>query len=301
VAAATVALAVAGGLVATRLPHAEPPPVSAAERMAALVGSARLALDDQLPKLAGRLTTGPVETEKTVTFAGLRPGGYTLAVTCAGAGTIVFDIEQTRSAAESAVYGRHTVSCAESPVVAVMTFRIRDSNPVVITATGDPRAAGNAGFALELGDGDGTANYPPGTDALHDDGAVASEESTGNANRAADLLTANQMVAPVRVTTEQMRFQLTTGYATPGDFQLRIVCAGPGTVDLTVAAVPPGGLATEDHYALTSGEIPCQEAATRLQGEEIYTLPKGTTLVLVAIPDQAARNHAGLAYEVVPA
>jgi hypothetical protein len=158
VAAATVALAVAGGLVATRLPHAEPPPVSPAERMAGLVGSARLALDDQLPKLAGRLTTGPVETEKTVAFVGLRPGGYTVAVTCAGAGTIALDIEQTRSAAESAVYGRHTVSCAERPVVAVMTFRITDSDPVVLTATGDAQAAGDAGFALELGDGDGIAN-----------------------------------------------------------------------------------------------------------------------------------------------
>ncbi|MET8148374.1 hypothetical protein ACIBSW_27420 [Actinoplanes sp. NPDC049668] len=297
-AAATVALAVAGGLIATRLPQTEERP---AERLTDLVASARRALEDQLPKLAGRLTTGVVTGHRRLTFADLRPGGYTLAVTCAGSGTVTIDIEQVRSSEEPRVLGVQTVSCGRTPAVAIMTFRLTKTGPVAISASGDAGAAGSAGYALELGDGDGASDYLPGSDVLHSDDAVASDESAENSGRAADMLTTGHELTPLRVTTEQMRARREVSYLPPGKFELRIVCAGPGTLNLLVAAVPPGGVVSGEHYALMSRHTPCQEATPLTVHADVLSLPNSQSLVIIAVPDPAARNRAGWAFQVSPA
>ncbi|GID97005.1 hypothetical protein ACFQFC_20540 [Amorphoplanes digitatis] len=295
VATAAVALTVAGGLAAANLPTERQRPVSPAERMNDLVDAARLALDDQLPKLTGRLETGAVEAGGRLAFAGVTPGGYTMAVTCAGPGLITIDIEQARNADESAVLGRRIVPCAESPVVAVTPILITFKGPVLVSVAGNWQAAGNAVYAVKLGD-DG----PSGDDALHDDDAAAADESIRNADRAAEVLTSAGATSPLRVTTEQMRTRQATGYARPGNLELRFACAGPGSLNLTVAAVPPGGVPTSDHQALLSLDVLCDRSPW-LTKEDVLSLPADTTLMIIVVPDGPARNHAGWAYQVSPA
>jgi hypothetical protein len=294
VAAATAALAVTGGVVAINLPRTPERQESPAD----LTGSARLALDSQLPKLTGRLRTGAVEAEGRLTFPDLAAGGYTLAVTCAGAGSVRIDAELVRSAEETAVLGGQIVSCAHDALVSVMTFRLPDRGPVVITAEGDGSAAGHSAYALELGDGDGSGDYQP-EGALYDPDAVPSDESSWNAGRATAVFPQGGAGAPVQVTTEQLRGEEATGYSRTGDFELQVVCSGPGNLTMTVGAVPPGGDLTADSQALVTAEVPCNvDPATSLN--DILSLPKGTTLLIVTVPDQAAWNRAGWAYRVTP-
>jgi hypothetical protein len=298
VATAAVAVAVAGGLVATAAPpatvrHQDSP----AGQMRELAGVAKRALDDQLPRLAGRQQSGTVEEVTTLTFPGIEPGEYTLALACAGPGQITIDIEQARDADESSVLGRQIVRCGERPIVEVMPFRLSFRTPAVITITGGTQAVGNAAYAAELG---GPYGRQQGDDVLHDDDAVAADESIQNADRAAARLTRDGVAAPLRVTTEQMRSRRSTGYVRPGNFKLWIACVGPGSLNVSVAAVPAGGVVTGDGQEILAGEFSCHEPATVSTADDDFSLPENTTMVISVVPDGAARNHAGWAYQVNP-
>jgi hypothetical protein len=298
VATAAVALAVTGGLVATTAPltttrHQD----SSAGRMRKLADTAKRALDAQLPKLTGRLKTGTVEAEETLTFPGTEPGDYTLAVTCAGPGQITIDVAQARNADESSVLGRQIVRCGENPIAEVMPFWLSFRSPAVITITGGTWAVGNAAYAVELG---GAYGRQPDDDVLHDDDAVAADESIRNADRAAARLTADGVASSLRVTTEQMRTRQSIGYVRPGNFQLWFACVGPGSLNLSVAAVPADGVVTGDSREILSGEFSCHDLGSVRTDPGDFSLPENTTLMISVVPDGAARNHAGWAYQVNP-
>jgi hypothetical protein len=295
--AAAVVLAVAGGVVTAGLLIGGEHRVQPAERTKGLVETAKRALDKQLPYVAGRPMSGGVETGGAVTFADLAPGRYMLAVTCAGPGVLTVDAELVRGPKESSLLGGQVVSCTDAPQVAVMTFRLPVKGPVVVSADGDARAAGNSGYALELADGDATGSG-------HD--TVPAAESTWNASRASDVLKAAGTMNPMEVTAGQTTtegFSAVTGLAQPpGDYDFQLVCAGPGSLSLTVMAVPvDDGVLADTGSVLMSGQVECSDTDPVLDETGTLTLPEDSGFLIIAVPDQQARDRAGWAYRLSPA
>lgn len=299
-AAAVVALAVTGGLVVTGFPLRGGHRVAPAERVRDLVGTADRALGTQLPDLAGQPLSGPVAADGEVTFPDQPAGSRSLALACAGPGQVTVEAQLVRGAGDSTALGGSVVSCATAPQAAVLTFRLPVPGSVVVALVGDPAATGSAGYAVAIGAGDetGIRDETGGPD-------VPAPESTWNADRAADVLTAAGRSAPTRVTTEQvlsaMHFTGPGLRTTPGDYELALVCAGPGTLTLTVRTVSTSnGEIADSGPAVLERQVECADEDPRLGETDLLSLPRNFGFMITAVPDDEARNRAGWAYHLGP-
>jgi len=293
-AAAAVALAVTGGLVVTGFPLRGGHRAAPAERVRDLVDIAERALGTQQPDLAGQPLSGPVAADGKVTFADRPAGSQSVALTCAGPGKVAVEAQLVRGAGDATVLGGSVVSCATAPRAAVLTFRLPVAGSVMVALAGDPAAAGSAGYAIAIGPGDETG--PPGLPA---------PESTWNAARAADVLTAAGRLSPAQVTTEQVLSTMHVtgpGSATaPGDYEFALVCAGPGTLTLTVqTARTAGGKVDDPGTTVIEHQVACRDEDPRLDATDRLSLPRNLGFVITAVPDAQARNRAGWAYHLGP-
>lgn len=291
-AAAAVALAVTSGLVVAGLPQRGGHRTAPAERVRDLIGTAQRALSSQRPGPAGPPQGGPVTAAGRLTFADQRAGSYTLTLACAGPGQVAVEARVVRGG-DSAVLGGSVVSCAAAPRAMVLTFRLPVTGSIVVALAGDAAAAGSAGFALVLDAGD---------EADGGDGAPAAPESAWNAARAADVLAASGQAGATQVTTEQVHTAMHytgPGAARPGDYELALVCAGPGTLTVTVRTVSTGGgEITDTGPTVLDRQVACRDEDPRLAETDLLTLPKNFGFVITAVPDNAARNRAGWAYQL---
>lgn len=291
-AAAAVALAVTGGLVVTGLPLRGGHRVAPAERVRDLADTAKRALGAQVPDLTGQPLSGPVAATGEVTFPGRPAGSHRLVLACAGPGKIAVEAQLVRGAGDSTALGGYVVSCATAPQAAVLTFRLPVAGSVTVVLAGDPAAAGSSGYAVAMG----TSDEAGGQD-------VPAPESAWNAGRAADVLTAAGKSPPARVTTEQV---LSTTHVagpgsatTPGDYELALVCAGPGTLTLTVQTVRTGdGKIADSGTTVTQQQVKCRDEDPRLEATAMLSLPKDFSFMITAVPDGEARNRAGWAYHL---
>ncbi|RSM49750.1 hypothetical protein DMB66_44550 [Actinoplanes sp. ATCC 53533] len=293
-AAAAVALAVTGGLLVTGLPLRGGHRVAPAERVRDLADTATRALRTQVPDLAGQPLSGPVSADGEVTFPGQPAGSHRLALACAGPGKMAVEAQLVRGAGDSTALGGYIVSCATAPKAAVLTFRLPVTGSVTVVLAGDPAAVGSAGYAVAMATSDEAGRQD-----------VPAAESAWNAARAADVLTAAGRPSPVRVTTEQV---LSTTHvtgpgsaATPGDHELALVCAGPGTLTLTVQTVRTGdGKVAGSGTTVAQQQVKCRDEDPRLDATELLSLPRDFGFVITAVPDGEARNRAGWAYHLGP-
>ena len=293
-AAAAVALAVTGGLVVTGVPLRGGHRVAPAERVRDLVDTAKRALGTQLPDLAGQPLSGPVAADGKVTFAERPAGSQRVALTCAGPGKVTVEAQLVRGAGDSTALGGSVVSCATEPTAAVLTFRLPVAGSVIVVLAGDPAAVGSAGYAVAMGAGDATGWQDP-----------PAPESTWNAARAADVLTAAGRLSPTRVTTEQVLSATHVtgpGSATaPGDYEFALVCAGPGTLTLTVQTVRSAdGQVDDPGTTVIEQQVACRDEDPRLDVTDRLSLPRNFGFVITAVPDAQARNRAGWAYHLGP-
>ena len=298
-AAAAVALAVTGGLVVTGLPLRGGHRVAPAERVRDLTDTAKRALGAQRPDLAGQPLSGPVTADGEVTFPDRPAGAHSLALACAGPGKVTVEARLIRNG-DSTALGGSVVSCATTPTAAVMTFRLSAAGSVVVALTGDPAAVGSAGYAVAMGDGDET-----GTSGVTGQQGPPEPESTWNAARAADVLTAAGRLSPAQVTTEQVRTTMHfTGpgtRATPGDYELALVCAGPGTLTLTVQTVGVSdGKIADSGKTVLERQVECLDEDPRLGETDLLSLPRNFAFLITAVPDGDARDRAGWAYHLGP-
>jgi hypothetical protein len=300
VAAAAVVFAVAGGLAvaepAVRGGHRETP----AERLKELAGTAKQAIGAQQPELVTGALTGTVTAGSTQTFADRPAGSYTLTLACAGAGRVTVEARLVRSADDNAVLGGYVVACAEAPRAVALTFRVPLDGSVVVSVTGDDTAMDSAGYAVGLGADDGTQDSAPRQQD------APAPESTWNATRAAQVLTATGRQTPVQVTTERtlstMQFTGPGMTSKPGDYELLLTCAGPGTLSLTVHTVSTGaGQIADNGETVLQRQVECRDTDPRLDPADLLTLPRDHGFLITAVPDAQARNRAGWAYLLDPA
>jgi hypothetical protein len=295
---AAVVAAVAGTLAVAVPPLREGHWTSAAERMTGRLDAAKRAVDTQLPTVARSAVSRPVTADSRSTFTDLEAGSYNLALACAGAGTVTVEARLARGAGDSAVLGGQVVACDEAPQATYLTLRLPLDGSVVITAAGDAAAVDSAGYALDLVPAAGPGNPPNQQEA-------PAPESTWNAARAAEILTASGRAGAAQVTTERV---LTTTHFTglgmktaPGDYELALVCAGPGTLTLTVQTVATGsGGIADSGPTVLQRQVECRDTDPRVGETDLLTLPEGSGFMLTAAPDPAARNHAGWAYHLTP-
>ena len=281
--AAAVVVAVAGGLAVAVPPLREGNRAAAAARVRDRVDTAKRAVDTQLPGVAGNATSQAVPAAGRVTFTDLPAGSYNLALACAGAGTVTVEARLERGAGDSAVLSGQVVACDEAPQATYLTFRLARTESVVITAAGDATAVGGAGYAFDLSPTAGTALQQE----------AAAPESSWNAARAAEVLTASGRAGAAQVTTE--REVSLESRNPPGDYELALVCAGPGTLSLTVQAAGENG---EGPAPVLERQVQCRDTDPRVGATDLITLPAGTAFRVDAVPDGPARNHAGWAYHL---
>lgn len=137
----------------------------------------------------------------------------------------------------------------------------------------------------------------PGADGRTDQQLLPAPESSWNAARAGAVLEAGGRLSPTLVTTEQV---LTTVDLTgPGDFAFVLVCAGPGTLTLTVRTAGTGDPESAGTTVVVR-QVECHDAGPRLDPADLLTLPENAGLEITAVPDDAARNRAGWAYHLGP-
>jgi hypothetical protein len=206
---------------------------------------------------------------------------------------MAIEAQLVRGAGDSSTaLGGYVVSCGTAPKAAILTFRLPVAGSVMVMLAGDPAAVGSAGYAVAMGTGDETGRQD-----------VPAPESTWNAARAAEVLTAAGRLSPAQVTTEQV---LSTTHVTgpgsattPGEYELALVCAGPGTLTLTVQSVRTGdGKIADPGATVLEQQVECRDEDPRLDGTELLSLPRNFGFVITAVPDEQARNRAGWAYHL---
>ncbi|MFI5935810.1 hypothetical protein [Actinoplanes sp. NPDC051494] len=284
VAVAAAVLAVAGGFAAVNLPRgAGPAPQeAAAARINRLVAPADAAVD--LPD--GLFAHGLMTADGTAEFPNVVAGNYTLYMACSGAGQA--SLAATLTGTRPAELVGSVLTCDETPQRAELEIAVPADGTVVVTLKGDDRAAGNAGYALNLrGATDAESNVTP------------SPQTVWNADRALGVLKNLQPqdgAAPVSMTTERQvqssDWESTTG---GGGYQIRVACAGPGGVGLTVTQRLKDGSTDR----VTNERIACTDVDPTVYPSWIgFDLAAGADLEVLIAPDELARDQAGFAYIV---
>ncbi|GGQ67336.1 hypothetical protein [Couchioplanes azureus] len=286
VVAASAVLAVAGTVAAVGLPrHQETP----AERHDRLTAAARRAAGEQGTAPNGRILVGPVTPGSTERFPDLSAGSYTLAVACAGSGTLTVSVTLS-AAAGSTDLGGQVASCALEPRAARMEIRLPVDGELTVGLRGDPAAA-EAVYSVMVA-----------PDEAADRAVPVDPQSVWNADRAAQLLVASGLSRPERMTTERPGGSTTQRVERTASYELRMVCAGLGNVTVTVRPAvaenplrPRAGTLLSETVACTDVDPQVVYAGSALE------LTEDTEVQVSITADEQASNRAGFAYALDPA
>jgi len=128
--------------------------------------------------------------------------------------------------------------------------------------------------------------------AFGSDAARWWDSSTRPGASAVPITTEQQVYSAMSFTGPGLRMK-------PGDYEFVLVCAGPGTLTLTVQTVSTdhGKIADHGETALDQ-QVECHDTDPRLDETTQLTLPKNSGFLITAVPDDQARNRAGWAYHL---
>ncbi|MEV6601317.1 hypothetical protein AB0M36_31360 [Actinoplanes sp. NPDC051346] len=280
VVAASTVLAVAGTLTAVGLPTQRE---TADERLDRLTAAAQKAVDEK-GTAVGVGVIGSASPDSTERYPNLSPGTYTLTVVCGSSGTLTMKATLT-AAAGSTDLGGQVASCSAEPVAAQMEVQTPVDGELTVALHAD-RAAGGAAYVMML-----TRKPEPW-------GVPVAPESTWNADRAAQILSSGGG-RPVGMTTERPGKPTTQRVGAAGEYRFRMVCAGPGSVTVTVAGPVVNPLRPHE-ATLLSETVACTDVDPQpaLVG---VGLEKDTEVTVKVTADEQAHNKAGFAYVVEPA
>ncbi|OJF14250.1 hypothetical protein [Couchioplanes caeruleus] len=281
VVAASAVLAVAGTLTAVGLSTQRETP---AERLDRLTAAAQKSVGDK-GSAEGFAVIGSASPESTERFPDLSPGRYTVAVGCGGSGTLTMSVTLT-AAAGSTDLGGQVASCAAEPTAARMEVQLPVDGELTVALHAD-QAAGDAVYVMMVARNEEADQAVP-----------VDPESTWNADRAAQVLSSGGG-RPVRMTTERPGRPTTQRVGAAGEYRLRMVCAGPGNITVTMAGPVENPLRPHE-ATLLSRTVAC----TDVDPEPVIVgvgLEKNTEVTVTVTADGQAHNKAGFAYVLAPA
>ncbi|GAA2488545.1 hypothetical protein [Winogradskya humida] len=294
VSVATAALAVAGVVTVAGLPRMSDrqQPVAASQ----WVSKARAAVlerhgeghGDVDVTIAGRQASdGTVTADGTAYFDDVNPAGYTLTVACGGPGVLTVATSLTHDSGDPIDLGGQVLTCGAEPEAADLQFRVQSTGTLTVSLSGDAQAVGSAGYALAL-----YLNADSG------EPATVSPQARYNVGRANSLLSAGPETQQDSLTTEADSQSTIVETKKAGEYQLRVACAGGGSVQLIVGQMElKNGTFVQHEGFVFEDTVQCVDVGpTPYPGLIDLPMPKNSAVSVTIKPDEAARNTAGLAF-----
>ncbi|GAA2573878.1 hypothetical protein GCM10010435_56260 [Winogradskya consettensis] len=294
VSVATAALAVAGVVTVVGLPRMDDgeQPVAASQwvakaRAAVVERQAEDHGDVDVTVAGGQASDGTVAADGSAFFNDVNAGGYTVAVACGGPGVLTVGMTLTHDSDDLIDLGGQVVTCGTDPKAAELQFRVQRTGKLTVSLSGDAQAAGSAGYALAL-----YLNADSG------EPATVSPQARYNVGRANSLLSAGPETQQDSLTTEGDSQSTIVETKKAGEYQLRVACAGGGSVQLIVGQLElKNGTFVQHEGFVFEDTVQCVDVdPTPYPGLIDLPMPKNSAVSVTIKPDEAARNTAGLAF-----